>query len=77
VAQSGSKPLRYEIRVKGKLTDDDLGSLDDGLSAHVETGGTVLVGDVVDRAALHGLLHRLRALGVELVEMRRVPTDWS
>ena len=76
VAQSRSKPLRYEIRVQGRLTDDDLGSLD-GLAAHIEPAGTVLVGEVVDRAALHGVLNRLRALGVELIEMRRVPTGES
>jgi hypothetical protein len=73
VPQSGAKPLRYEIRVMGSLTDDDLGTLD-GLDAHVEPAGTVLVGDVTDRAALHGVLHRLRALGLELIEVRRLPT---
>jgi hypothetical protein len=76
VEQSGSKPLRYEIRVKGRLTDEELGSLD-GVAAHVEPAGSVLVGDLVDRAALHGVLHRLRALGIEVIEMRRVPTGGS
>jgi hypothetical protein len=66
-------PLRYEIRVEGELTDDDLGVLD-GLAAHVERTGTVLVGDVADRAALHGMLHRLRALDLELIEVRRLPS---
>ena len=73
MATAGSKPQRYEIRVAGRLTDDALGSLE-GLDAHVESAETVLVGDLVDRAALHGLLRRLRALGVELVEVRRVPS---
>jgi hypothetical protein len=70
---TASGPMRYEIRLAGRLTDDALGSLE-GLDARVESSETVLVGDVIDRAALHGLLRRLRALGVELVEVRRLPS---
>jgi hypothetical protein len=66
-------PLRYEIRVEGELTNDDLGALG-GLAAHLERAGTILVGDVADRAALHGMLHRLRALDLELIEVRRLPS---
>ena len=73
VTQSASTCFRYEIRVEGELSDDDLGALD-GLAAHLERAGTVLVGDVADRAALHGVLHQLRALGLELVEVRRLPS---
>lgn len=73
MATAGSKPMRYEIRVAGRLTDDALGSLE-GIDARVESSETVLVGDVVDRAALHGLLRRLQTLGVELVEVRRLPS---
>jgi hypothetical protein len=72
VAQSAAKPLRYEVRVTGKLSEEELRSLE-GLVARVEPAGTVLLADVVDRAALHGVLHRLRALGLELLEVRRLP----
>jgi hypothetical protein len=41
------------------------------LTADVEPVATVLYGPVEDQAALHGLLRRLEALGVELVEVRR------
>ena len=40
----------------------------------VETGAdTLLVGPVTDRAALHGYIAHLEALGLELVELRRLP----
>jgi hypothetical protein len=76
VPRSGSKTLRYEIRVNGRLSDDELGILD-GLVPRAEPVGTTLVGDLADRAALHGVLHRLRELGVELLEVRRVPNGGS
>ena len=44
-----------------------------GLHASVAPAGTVLRGAVVDRPALHGVLDRLRTLGFELVEVRRLP----
>lgn len=74
VASPASTPFRYEIRVEGELSEDDLEALD-GLAAHLERGGTVLVGNVADRAALHGVLHRLRALDLELIEVRRLPSS--
>ena len=41
---------------------------------NVETGvDTLLVGPVTDRAALHGYIAHLEALGLELVELRRMP----
>jgi hypothetical protein len=38
-------------------------------------GFTLLEGHVVDQAALHGLLHQLRDIGLPLVSMRQVRTD--
>src|SRR5215467_1522650 len=64
----------YEIRIKGRLSPSLLSSFD-GLAAEVEPVETVLVGDVEDQAALHGLLNRVQALGLELMEVRRVTSD--
>jgi hypothetical protein len=63
---------RYEIRIKGRLTDSML-AVFEGLTATVEPGGTVLQGTVQDQAALYGLLERIQSLGLELVEVRRLP----
>ena len=62
----------YRIRVKGHLDDrwsDWLGDM----TLHLqEDGTTLLVGPVVDQAALHGLIIRIRDLGVPLLSVRRL-----
>jgi hypothetical protein len=45
----------------------------EGMNASVEPVETVLHGPVQDQAALYGLLDRIQALGLELVEVRRLP----
>ncbi len=65
---------RYEIRVKGQL-DPRWADWFEGLSlTHAADGTTVLVGVVADQAALHGLLQRIRDLGLPLVSVTRQPT---
>jgi hypothetical protein len=46
-----------------------------GLESEFEGKDTVLSGVVPDQAALHGILSRIEAMGLELVEVRRVPTE--
>jgi hypothetical protein len=62
----------YEIRIKGRLSDSLLGAFE-GLTATVEPVETVLHGPVEDQSSLHGLLDRIQSLGLELVEIRRLP----
>jgi hypothetical protein len=62
----------YEIRVRGRLTDSLLAAFED-MRASVEPPETVLQGPVQDQAALYGLLGRVQALGLELLEVRRLP----
>ncbi len=62
----------YEIRIKGHL---DLSWSDwlDGLSiTHQMEGETLLSGAVADQAALHGLLNKLRDIGVQLISVNPV-----
>ena len=54
-------PHRYEIRLQGRL-DARWCALFEGLRLTTGDGCTLLEGDVVDQAALHGLLHQLRSL---------------
>lgn len=61
----------YEIRVAGAVPEEDLEDMG-AVQVTPEQVNTVLYG-VSDQAALYGLLDRLRALGVVVVEVRRVP----
>jgi hypothetical protein len=57
---------RVEIRVKGQL-DEHWAEWFEGLKiAHTAEGDTILSGQVGDQAALHGLLAKLRDLGVSI-----------
>ena len=62
---------RYEIRVSGHL-GQRWASWFDGLTLTTEDdGSTVISGPVVDQAALHGLLQKLRDLGITLLSLTR------
>ena len=65
---------RYEVRLNGLVpTRRLLEELDDVEVAQHELR-TVVTGSFPDQAALYGFLHRLRAYGLEVVEVHRVPT---
>jgi hypothetical protein len=63
--------LNYEIRVRGRVGDHLADAL--GLAVEVEPVETVLRGPVDDQDGLRDLLDQLQDLGVELVEVRRLP----
>ena len=67
--------ILYEIRVKGHL-DDRWIEWFDGLSfTHDGDGTTILRGPVVDQAALHGVLRKVRDLALTLVSVIRVDRE--
>jgi hypothetical protein len=63
-------PAPYEIRVAGRLDETAAGTLA-GLDISTRGTVTVITGEF-DQAALHGLLERIRTLGLDLVEARRL-----
>ncbi|TDU83357.1 hypothetical protein EV138_5821 [Kribbella voronezhensis] len=64
----------YEIRIQGRL-DSRWSARFAGMTLTTGDGYTLLAGPIVDQAALHGLLHQLRDLGLPLVSVRQVHTD--
>lgn len=76
-AAVGERPLRqnqsatYKIIIEGRL-DEGWANWFDGFTLTAnEDGTTQLIGPVADQAALHGLLIRIRDLGITLVSVRR------
>jgi hypothetical protein len=62
----------YEIRIKGRVSRALLASFE-GMESELEPVETVIHGPVRDQAELHGLIDRIQALGLELIELRRLP----
>ncbi|HEX5877978.1 MAG TPA: hypothetical protein VF468_06615 [Actinomycetota bacterium] len=65
----------YEIRIQGRLDDRWSSWFDDLDLSHTDDGITVLRGPVADQAALHGLLHKFRDLGVPLLSVTQTDPD--
>jgi hypothetical protein len=60
------QPIVYQIRVKGHLGRQWTDWFE-GMTITLEEGDTLLTGPVVDQAALHGLLRKVRDLGIPLI----------
>jgi hypothetical protein len=67
-----NQPVVYQIRIKGHL-GRQWAAWFGGLAITLEEDGdTLLTGPVVDQAALHGLLRKVRDLGLPLLAVTRV-----
>lgn len=63
---------RYEIRLTGRL-DAHWAAWFDGLTVSQESDGTTVIsGRIADQAALHGVLQRVRDLGLPLISVTRL-----
>ena len=65
-------PTIYEIRVAGHLSSQWVDWFEDLTLTLEEDGNTLLTGPIVDQAALHGLLKKVRDLGLSLVSVNQV-----
>ncbi|HTZ26186.1 MAG TPA: hypothetical protein VMC83_19485 [Streptosporangiaceae bacterium] len=72
--QRAPRPRRYEVRVRGRL-GETICSAFPALRARADGGDTVLTGVLADQAALYGVLAEAEGLGLELIEVRRMPPD--
>lgn len=66
---------RYEIRLNGRL-DSRWAAWFDGLTVTQQHDGTTVIhGLVVDQSALHGLLTKVRDIGIPLISITRIAPD--
>jgi hypothetical protein len=69
---NSDQPVVYQIRIKGHLSCEWTEWFEGLTITLEEDGDTLLTGLVVDQAALHGLLKKVRDLGMPLVSVNRV-----
>lgn len=75
-AADGHDPIHhYEIRVEGRLAPRWSAWFDGLTVTALDDGSTVIHGPVADQSALHGLLQKLRDVGVPLLSLTQVPPD--
>ena len=67
-----NQPTIYQIRIKGHLGQQWTDWFEELTITLEENGDTLLTGPVVDQAALHGLLKKVRDLGMPLLSVNRV-----
>jgi hypothetical protein len=64
--------IEFEIRVRGQIAPESIAELGD-FAVATASPTTIVLGQTADQAALIGLLTRLRALGLTILEVRRTP----
>ena len=74
--EPGQPPV-FQIRLKGHLGSQWTDWFEGLTVTLAEDGETLLTGPVADQAALHGLLKKVRDLGMPLVSVNRVATNES
>jgi hypothetical protein len=67
-------PAGYEVRVQGVL-DAHWSQWFEGLQLRSEGGQTILSGTLPDQPALHGVLDKVRDLGLSIIAVRRLPPE--
>jgi len=66
------RPIVYQIRIRGHLSDSWVDWFEGLTITLVEDGDTLLTGPFVDQAMLHGLLKKVRDLGMPLLSVNRI-----
>jgi hypothetical protein len=69
------EPMIYQVRIKGHLDDQWSVWFENATITLEEDGDTLLTLPVIDQAALHGLLKKIRDLGMPLLSVNRIVSD--
>ena len=72
-SRAARRPTSYQIVVRGELSQR-YSTAFEGMALEAEDGLTTITGPVVDQSHLHGLLDRVRDLGLELVSVNAAST---
>ena len=75
--ETNQSSMSYEIRVKGHLDEGRMRWLEGWKVTLDPNGETILRGPLMDQAALHGLLNRIRDLGLTLLLVRCSDVPWE
>jgi hypothetical protein len=70
-----SQPMVYQIRVQGHLSRKWTEWFEGLTITLEENGDTLLTGPVIDQSALHGLLKKVRDLGMPLLSIQSIEPD--
>jgi hypothetical protein len=73
--RESNQPMVYQIRIKGHLGPQWTDWFEGLTITLEEAGDTLLTGAVVDQAALHGYLKKVRDLGMPLLSVNSVETN--
>jgi len=68
-------PTFYQIKLKGYLGEDDEIFSNRFKTEHTAEGDTVLSGPIIDQAELHGILMRIRDLGLILLSLQQMSSE--
>jgi hypothetical protein len=74
-ATNFAEPLVYQIRLKGQLGSDWAEWFGGVTITPEDNGTTLLTGPAIDQAALHGLLKKVRDLGLTLLSVNPIEPD--
>ena len=75
VRRTYDRPCIYKVWVKGVLSERWSGYFDNLTITPLENEETLVSGMMVDQAALHGLLAKIRDLGLPLLAVKRIETE--
>jgi hypothetical protein len=75
--ETNQSSMNYEIRVKGHLAEGRMRWLEGQEVTLHPNGETIIRGPVMDQAALHGILNRIRDLGLTLLLVRCSNVTWE
>lgn len=72
-----TQPMIYQIRIKGHLGSQWTDWFDGVIITLEDNGNTLLIGPALDQAALHGLLRKVRDLGMPLLSVVSLESECS